>query len=261
MNIPGRLANTTLGDLLGTLFRSQISGILELTEDVGPVAGRAHSLNFHTGLIYGIQTPLGAPPLGELLLDIGVLTRSQHYELLRRLAQVPGKSTGNFLAELHWVQPDTFDRAVHQQLSDRLTALFDLRDARVTYRIARPATHSPWPSSPLPPEVFLHGKPRNRDRQATPGSPRETEAGDQHYLSTSAAARLRALMFLGLAPTCGAADIKKAFHRMVSRLHPDRYVSAPPSQQVAARKRFAQVVDAYNTLLQLDEVSQLRGAA
>jgi DnaJ-domain-containing protein 1 len=42
---------------------------------------------------------------------------------------------------------------------------------------------------------------------------------------------------------------------MVSRLHPDRHLAAPPSQQDAARRRFEQVMNAYNTLMDMEAVA------
>ncbi len=262
MNLPGHLSRTTLGDLFGALFRSKVSGTLELTENSGPAAGRAHRLQFDTGLIHGIESALGAPPLGECLVNDGLLSRHQHIELLQHLQDTPGKSTGDWLAEFHWVKLDTFSRAVRQQLSDRLSALFELRDARVAYRIARPSLRNLLPGVPLTPEEFLHGKPRSRDRFAARRLGTQSSGIVHRDLHPREVARLRALLFLGLSPHSSASDVKKAFHRMVSRLHPDRHLSAPPSQQEAARQRFVQVVNAYNTLLQLDETRyETRGAA
>ena len=251
MILPGRLAMTTLGDVLGACFRERISGVLELTEDVGPAAGRAHRLRLQTGLIQGVESELGAPPLGELLVSDGALSRRQHIELLLRLEESAGKSTGQWLAEFHWVEPEALRQVVHRQLSDRLTALFTLSDARVAYRVGRASVARAITARPLTPEIFLHGKPRSRDRcQASPD--RDVP---HHDLGLRDSARVRALLSLGLAPHSSTSDIKKAFHRMVSRLHPDRHMTAPRNQQEAARQRFVQVVNAYNTLMDLDTVA------
>lgn len=251
MILPGRLATTTLGDVLGACFRAGISGILELTEDAGPAAGRAHRLCLQGGLIQGVETVLGAPPLGELLVSDGALSRRQHIELVLRLQEAADKSTGQWLAEFHWIEPDALRQVVHRQLSERLTALFALSDARVAYRIARPRAARAISAQPLTPDVFLHGKPRSRDRhQASQG--REVP---HHDLGLRDSARVRALLSLGLAPHSSTSDIKKAFHRMVARLHPDRHLQSTPSQQEAARQRFVQVMNAYNTLMNLGAVA------
>jgi DnaJ-domain-containing protein 1 len=254
MILPGRLALTTLGDLFGMCFRASVSGTLELTEDAGPVSGRAHRLHFQHGLIRGVETPLGAPPLGELLVSDGSLSRKQHFELMARLCGSPEKTTGQWIAESHWVQADTLRRAVHRQWCDRVAALFGLGDARVAYRITRAFVQSAIDAQPLPPEVFLYGKPRSRDRHAQQTAPR-ADAVPHHDLAHRDPAHIRALLSLGLTPQSSASDIKKAFHRMVSRLHPDRHLAAPPSQQDAARRRFEQVMNAYNTLMDMEAVA------
>jgi len=253
MILPGRLATTTLGDLLGACFRARISGVLELTEDAGPVAGRAHRLLLRTGLIQGVETMLGAPRLGELLVNNGALSRRQHLELLFRLQEVAGKTTGQWLAEFRWVEPDTLRTTMRQQLADRLAALYHLSDARVAYRVARATATAAnaVAAQPLTPEVFLHGKPRMRDRRAAV----ESREAPHRDLGLRESTRVRALLSLGLAPHSSTSDIKQAFHRMVARLHPDRHIGAPPSQQQAVRQRFAQVVNAYNTLMTIDAVA------
>lgn len=254
MILPGRLALTTLGDLFGMCFRANVSGTLELTEDAGPASGRTHRLQFDRGLIHGVQTPLGAPPLGELLVSDGVLSRLQHLELLARLDDSAQKTTGQWIAEFHWVAPEALRRVVHRQWSDRVAALFRLSDARVAYRIPRAAAQIAVDAQPLTPEVFLHGKPRSRDRNARQSST-PLEAVPQHPLDLRDPARVRALLSLGLTPQSSASDIKKAFRRMVARLHPDRHLASPPSQQDAARRRFAQVMSAYNTLMDLEALA------
>jgi hypothetical protein len=258
MILPGRLAKTTLGDVLGTLFRAGVSANLELTEDKGPAAGRTHRLRLRQGLVDGIDSTLGAPPLGELLVQEGALTAQRHIELIQRLPLAREKRTGQWLTELQWVASATVSRALRQQLSRRLNALYELPDARITYRIAYAQATCAVLGEPLSPDQFLRNKPRLRDRSTRSAS----GAPPHNDLSHREAARIHALLLLGLAPQCSAADIKKAFHRMAARLHPDRHVSAPASHQEAARLRFVQVVNAYNTLLNFEPAGYAtRGAA
>lgn len=260
MILPGRLSTTTLGDLFGMLHRAELSGTLELTEDSGPVAGRVHRLEFARGLIRGIESPLGAPPLGELLVRDGVLSRSQHLELLACLNATSSKTTGQWLYEFHWLATEAVGRAVHEQLSRRMAALFSLQEARVAYRISR-GTRSPFAHTALTPEEFLHGKPRFRERSEHRAS-QQQRAVPHHDLSGREITRMHALLLLGLTPQSTPSDIKKAFHRMAARLHPDRHQFELPHQQEAARLRFIQVVNAYNTLMSLDSESvPRRGAA
>lgn len=61
MNPPGKLRLSTLGDLLGTLHRAGISGVLALRELRGATAGRCHRIHLNRGLITAVET-VGASP-------------------------------------------------------------------------------------------------------------------------------------------------------------------------------------------------------
>jgi DnaJ-domain-containing protein 1 len=58
MNLPGRLNKTTLGDLLGSLCRAGISGVLELVEAEGVRAGRVHRIYLDRGRVDDVDTTL-----------------------------------------------------------------------------------------------------------------------------------------------------------------------------------------------------------
>lgn len=54
MHLPGRLRMSTLGDLLGTLHRARISGVLALRELSGTSAGRRHLIHLRGGFIVSV---------------------------------------------------------------------------------------------------------------------------------------------------------------------------------------------------------------
>lgn len=62
MNLPGRLRLTTLGDVLGTVYRERTSGILELVETEGPSSGRAHRIHFVDGLVTDVESEVLTRP-------------------------------------------------------------------------------------------------------------------------------------------------------------------------------------------------------
>lgn len=79
MQLKGRLSATTLGDVLGLLFRERATGTLELEEVRGPVAGRRHAVHLEEGLVVQVDTCLGRTS-GEI--EIGAaLTRQVHERL------------------------------------------------------------------------------------------------------------------------------------------------------------------------------------
>jgi len=248
MNLSGRLSLTTLGDLLGTLYRSRVRGLLELVEDNGPRSGRVHRLHVDDGRLRLVESPLGAERLGELLLEQRLITRAMHYELLASFEDDPTTPTGKRVTEHHWVEPAKLGELAQEQTRRRLWALYQLSDARVAFRIARPLGDRLVVNIPLTAEEFLHGRPRARDRAQAPGvSPRPSLHGENTEPCVDPKRR-RALLLLGLPPHADTNDVKRAFRRIASRLHPDRHLVAPAHQQELARQRFAQMSEAYHLL-------------
>jgi DnaJ-domain-containing protein 1 len=248
LNLSGRLALTTLGDLLGTLHRSKARGALELVEDTGPTAGRTHRLHFDCGSLRFIESPLGAERLGELLVGKGLVSRARHLDLLASLEDFPGTSTGQRLIELNWVLPAAIGETAREQASRRLDALYQLTDARVAFRIATPMPSGLVAAMPLAVSEFLHGRPRTRDRRRVTNAAPPASKNAASGLRLVDPQRRRALLVLGLEPHADTLAVKRAYRRMVARLHPDRHLIAPEHQRELARKRFSQVTEAYQLL-------------
>ncbi len=59
MNLSGRLRLTTLGDVLGAVYRDRASGVLEVVETDGPFSGRTHRIHFVEGLVQDVVSPSG----------------------------------------------------------------------------------------------------------------------------------------------------------------------------------------------------------
>ncbi|HEY3592673.1 MAG TPA: hypothetical protein VGL13_02325, partial [Polyangiaceae bacterium] len=57
MRIAGRLSETTLGDVLGALFRAQMTGLIQLRESAGPGLGRTHGIYLRRGWVVAVDTP------------------------------------------------------------------------------------------------------------------------------------------------------------------------------------------------------------
>lgn len=127
MQLAGRLSLTTLGDVLGALYRGRATGILELTE-CGAPSGRTHRIHLSYGLVRDVESNIEAR-----VIDMRV----------------------------------SFDasRDMHQRQRSRLEALFRLNDARLAFRIAD-LRRIYEPVAPLGPVEFLHGRPRFRDAGA-----------------------------------------------------------------------------------------------
>ncbi|HET9955689.1 MAG TPA: DUF4388 domain-containing protein [Polyangiaceae bacterium] len=250
MILPGRLAATTLGDLLGQLHRGRVTGILELLEDSGSASGQLHRIFLNEGLVDAAVTPLPAPRLGELLLCEGALTRAGLLQLSRLLIERPCARAGRLLLEQRLSSPSAVRTGLHRQLRLRVDALFHLRHARVRFHVRAPA---PEPDvDPLDAQEFLHGRPRARaDRKRDEPAQNAGHEGqpftsrEQIHTSDQRAA----LRVLGLPAGADLGDIQRAFRLSARLFHPDRHPRATAQERAELLRHFAELSHAYHSLL------------
>jgi len=236
MQLQGRLRLTTLGDLLGALYREGISGTLELTEEKGPSAGRVHALHLVRGQIVQVDSATTVTRLGELLAEQGWLDPHAVPALVEQSkhSNVP---LGQRLVQAGLIPSEAVVTALRSQIRHRLDAVFHLEDARVAFRLVNKRRRELDVSKPLGPEEYLVGRPRARDRERR-GIP--TEAVDSR--------RRLDLKLLGLQAEADPSSVRGAFRRLARSLHPDMYPTAPPEQLESLRRRFAEVSAAYHRL-------------
>lgn len=240
MQLAGRLRTTTLGDVLGALYRARAHGVLELDETSGPSAGRRHRIHLTRGQVARVDAPTNEAPLGELLRRRGLLDAAGHRHFLVQLAQHPGRRAGDLLVEERLVSADVVDAMLRHQLRVRLDALFRLPDATLRFHVARPAAA---PASPLPAREVLAGRPRARDRGEASAPPHRAPA------PRAGSARERAYETLGLARTAPRDDVVKAFRRLARDAHPDRFPRAGDAERRALVERFSALTAAYHALV------------
>ncbi len=239
MNLPGLLAATTLGDLLGRLYRGGVNGVLELVEREGHRAGRSHRIHFERGLIDDVETELDVPRLGEVLVDEGAIDRVEVGRVQRRLDALAlsarrSQRLGEALVNEDLVSSEAVRRALRRQLGMRLDALFDLGDALVRFHVRRNAEKRSGHPDPLTAREFLDGRPRKR--------------GGGLFRRPSRADRA-AFELLGIPPTADRARIRQAFRKRAAELHPDRHPHASSEEKAELLGRFAELSRAYHSVV------------
>ncbi len=251
MRISGTLRRTTLGDVLGALHREQATGALELSEEV---LGRAHRLHLSGGLVQAVETDFEAPRVGEILRREGFISDLCARRLALQLAASPDRRAGELLVDGRVVTSEIVDAALRYQLRARLDLVFDVSDASIRFRVAQ---HRGRGSNiiPLSPHEFLHGRSRSRDKRRaaaptpTPGPARSHPRASSVHATGGDPVRARALSALGLDSGADRDAVQRAFRRLASRCHPDRFPRATPNEKAELMRRFAEVSAAYHQLV------------
>jgi DnaJ-domain-containing protein 1 len=250
MLLPGRLRQTTLGDLLGTLHRARVHGTLELAEDLG----RTHRIHVADGLVVAVEFDGAAATLAEVLrdsgeVDDGTLRRS----LLRAIASK--RLHGEVLVQEFRLSETIVDAAVRQQMTSRLTRLDQLTDAQIHFRVTVRVPRGAVTLAPLPPTQFLSGRRRFRDRgQASstrPPAPRRTvsPSADAPQSSRRHEPVSSAWRVLGVVPGADTTEIKRAYRRLAREFHPDLHPEATDPERRDLAERFSALTNAYRTLV------------
>lgn len=228
MHLPGRLHETTLGDLLGQLHRERATGTLELIERDGPHAGKAHAIELIDGRVSAVSSPHEVPPLGALL-GLGIQARRGRGNDYVRI--------GEFLLDAGLVTREALQGGLRRQFLFRLDAAFSLVDANIRFRPPRPRSSDHTNPEPIAASEFLPGRPRARSRS-------ETSSKDR----SSRDPRRDAFRVLGLSPGATAEDIQRAFRTLARATHPDAHPSADGRERSRLLGRFAELSRAYHLL-------------
>ncbi len=239
MKLPGRLGPTTLGDVLGALHRGAASGVLELVESHGTNSGRVHRVHLSGGLVQHVQSNLPVPRVGDLLQDRGFLTPAARSKFVCALMGAEAGRAGELLTRHAGVSGIAVGAALRRQLQLKLSALFELQDLQLRFRVAQRPPREPLAEIPLSPREFLHGRRRARDDR-----PKQARRPKRAYDGR----RSQALRVLGLTDAATAADVQRAFRKLARDVHPDRHPDADSRQRVELLRQFSELSAAYHQL-------------
>jgi len=266
MVLPGRLRATTLGDLLGTLYRARVTGMLELGDDGGGI----HRVCVSQGLVTAVTVD-GRGALRARLASLAEVLAVRGWAepaMLRRSLQLASASQrlhGEILVEQFAVSPSVVDAALREQIRMRLRALEALPDATVRFRATLRPPRGALAHRPLQMPEFLVGlwRRRERERDASASAsarplPKQKHDAQCNFVDAAAnrarsdseghSALSRALCTLGVPPDASERDVKRAFQRMVLELHPDRHADASGDTRARLTDHMRRVTEAYQVI-------------
>jgi DnaJ-domain-containing protein 1 len=247
MLLPGRLRQTTLGDLLGTLHRARAHGTLELVEDLG----RTHRVHVADGLVVAVEFDGAAATLAEVLRSAGTVDEpTLRRSLLRAISS--RRLHGEVLVSEFNLSATLIDEAVRHQMTTRLARLEQLRDAQVMFRVTVKAPRGAVIDSPLPKLLFLAGRKRYRDRESAPPRPAPPRPGARPSWPPVNAAPdpvSSAWRVLGVTPGADTTEIKRAYRRLARTYHPDLHPEATDHERRTLEQQFAALTNAYRSLV------------
>ena len=248
MQLPGRLGKTTLGDLLGQLYRAGATGALELTVFGAPA--QRHRVQLQRGLVIGIELGLETPPdrLGEVLVRERLASTEDVAHALWRQQMLGSHARhGEILIKMGVLTPELRDAALRRQARARVDALFALcegKDGELRFCVGPAASPvAPRMNAPLLPRDFLHGRRRARvsKQQARENETKKARLGID-------ASRGHALRLLGLDDRADDATIRRAFRVAAARVHPDRQPFATPNERARLHLELAELSAGYHLL-------------
>ena len=226
------------------LHRSRATGTLELAE----AHGRTHRVHVARGLVTAVEIDGDASSLAEVLrragaVDDDTLRRS----LLRAIAS--HRLHGEVLIRDFKLSPTLVDTALRRQLLARLSALDQIGDAQVFFRVTVRPPRGALSEDPLRPLEFLSGRARARDRSPhTHGRVAQREVAPRHATGAIDPRQAAARRTLGVDLAADAVAIKRAYRQLVRHYHPDLHPQASEAERRALSERFVAVTAAYQTL-------------
>jgi hypothetical protein len=230
--------------VLGALVRARVTGLVRLREPTAHAADREHRVYLARGEVVAVETDARVPVLGEILMQHGLLDARAQRCLRQRLTAGAHRPVGELLVQEGYVSRDVVGAALRKQLRSKVDALFQIREATLSFHVACVAP--PCSVAPLGPREFLRGRPRARDRQGCNSHARHRRSSLPSPVDLR---RRNALALLGLDESATRDDVTKAFRQLATRIHPDRHVQASEPERRAMAERFAAVSAAYHAIL------------
>lgn len=148
----GELAETPLPEMLATIHRYRVPGVLEA--EVGDALKRVF---IYDGDIIFATSTNRAESLGDMLLTAGRITHEQYRASSLRLLESPGKRHGQILVEMGLLTEAELRVAVLEQVQRIVWGLFGVPEGRVTFTLGEFRTDETYKLRIPTPRAVLHG--------------------------------------------------------------------------------------------------------
>ena len=148
----GELAETPLPEMLATIHRYRVPGMLEA--QLGDAAKRVFI--FDGDIIFASSTNR-AESLGEVLVAAGQITVEQHRASALLLLEHPGKRHGQVLVDMGLLTETEMRAAVLEQVQRIVWSLFSVPEGRVTFTLGEERADEVYKLRIPTPRAVLHG--------------------------------------------------------------------------------------------------------
>jgi hypothetical protein len=128
----GDLARTPLPEMLATIHRYGVPGVMEFTGEDGTTR-----LFFVDGDVIFATSSNRGESLGDYLLRKGRITEAQLKVSSQELQRCPGKRHGSILVQMGFLRSEELGIAVREQVQSILWNLFNWADGEVIFRVGR----------------------------------------------------------------------------------------------------------------------------
>lgn len=148
----GELAETPLPEMLATIHRYRVPGVLEA--EVGDALKRVF---IYDGDIIFATSTNRAESLGDMLLASGRITHEQYRASSLLLLENPGKRHGQILVEMGVLTEADLRVVVLEQVQRIVWGLFGVSEGRVTFTLGEYRTDETYKLRIPTPRAVLHG--------------------------------------------------------------------------------------------------------
>ena len=148
----GNLAETTVAEMLATIHRHRVPGVMELTAE--SMAKTVHILD---GDIIFATSSDRAESFGDFLVAKGRISESQYKVSVDELRRSPNRRHGSVLVDMGFLEPDELGPLVREQVQTILWTLFDWEQGEVKFKVGRFREHERYKIKIPTPRAILAG--------------------------------------------------------------------------------------------------------